>query len=160
MIPELDSHAPSRDNPNPLSSRFSPWHVAGPDYASYSAGMKCCSDLHLVGAICRLALGDTDTEATARRWEGVFGVPRVRDELAFTNARMRFTSGEKGKPEGPESITIAVEGEQIMAGILDRAREDGLCGNGWVSMVGVKWYFVPAGGDGSRRSGEGRQSDL
>jgi hypothetical protein len=29
------------------SSRFSPWHAAGPDYASYSAGMKRCSDLHL-----------------------------------------------------------------------------------------------------------------
>jgi len=159
-MPELDSHAPSRDNPNPLSSRFSPWHAAGPDYASYSAGMRRCSDLHLVGAICRLAPGDTDTEAAARRWEGVFGVPRVRDELAFTNARMRFTSGEKGKPEGLESITIAVEGEQRMAGILDRAREEGLCGDGWINMVGVKWYFVPASGDGNRRSSVGRQSHL
>jgi hypothetical protein len=73
---------------------------------------------------------------------------------------MRFTSGEKGKPEGLESISIAVEGEQRMAGILDRAREEGLCGNGWINMVGVKWYFVTAGGDGNCRSLEGRQSHL
>jgi hypothetical protein len=73
---------------------------------------------------------------------------------------MSFTSGKKGKPEGLESITIAVEGEQRMAGILDRAREEGLCGDGWINMVGVKWYFVPADGDGNRRSDGGRQSYL
>ena len=159
-MPELDSHTPSRDNPEPLTFRFSPWHAAGADYGSYSAAMKRCSDLHLVGAVCRLAPGDTDTEAAARRWEELFGMPRSRDELAFTNARMRFTSGEKGKPEGLESITIAVEGEERMAAILDRARKEGLCGDGWIDVVGVKWYLVQADDAGNRISGGSRRSRL
>src|SRR3954451_13823064 len=67
MMPELDSHTSSRDNPDPLGFRFSPWHAAGADYDSYSAGMKRCSHLHMVGAVCRLALGVTDTIGAARR---------------------------------------------------------------------------------------------
>lgn len=149
-MPELDSHAPSPDHPDPLSSRFSPWHACGADYGSYSTGMKRCSDLHLVGAACRLAPGNTDTESAAQRWEEVFGVPRSRDGLAFTNALMRFQPGMEGKPEGLESITIAVDGEARMAGILERARAEGLCGDGWINMVGAKWYFVRAGEEGGR----------
>ena len=160
MMPELDSHTPSRDNPDPLGSRFSPWHAAGADYNSYSAGMKRCSDLRLVGAVCRLAPGIADTVAAARRWEEIFGVPRVRDELVFTNARVRFVPGVEGNLEGLESITIAVEGEERMAGILDRARKEGLCGDGWINMVGVKWYFVHAGDAGSRVSDSSRRSNL
>ena len=159
-MPELDSHAPSPDNPTPLASRFSPWHAAGADYGSYSAAMKRCSDLHLVGVVLRLAPGATDTEAAARRWEEVFGIPRLRDRLEYTNAQLKFVPGDQGKPEGLESITIAVEGEERMAGILDRAKKGGLCGDGWINMVGVKWYFVPAGRDRGLRSDEGRQSRL
>jgi hypothetical protein len=159
-MPELDSHVPSPDNPDPLGSRFSPWHACGADYGSYSAGMKRCSDLHLVGAVCRLVPGNSDTKAAARRWEEVFGVPRTGSELLFTNSWMRFIPGVAGKPEGLESITIAVEGEERMAEILDRARKESLCGNGWINMVGVKWYFVPAGGNGNRRLDEGRRSRL
>jgi hypothetical protein len=159
-MPELDSHAPSPAHPDPLGSRFSPWHACGADYGSYSAGMKRCSDLRLVSAVCRLAPGNTDTETATRRWEEVFGVPRVRNELAFTNARMRFMPGAERKPEGLESITIAVEGEERMAGILDRARKEGLCGEGWINMVGVKWYFVQAGEAGSRISEGVRDSRL
>ena len=159
-MPELDSHAPSPTNRDPLGSRFSPWHACDADYGSYSAAMRRYSDLHLVGAVCRLAPGDTDTEGTAQRWEDVFGVRRVRDELVFTNARMRFKSGEQGKPEGLGSITIAVEAKERMAGILDRARKEGLCGDGWISMVGVKWHFVRAGKTGHRISDKGRDSRL
>lgn len=158
-MPELDSHTPLRDNPDPLGSRFSPWHAAGDDYDSYSAGMKRCSDLYLVCAVCRLAPEATDT-AAARRWEEIFGVPRLRDELAFTNARIRFVPGAEGKPEGLDSITIAVDGEERMAGILDRARKEGLCGDGWINMIGVKWYFVRAGDAGSRISDSSRRSHL
>jgi hypothetical protein len=156
-MPELDSHAISPNNPDPLGSRFSRWHACGTDYASYSASMKRHSDLQLVGAVCRLAPGNTDTETAARRWEEVFGVPRVRNELAFTNARMRFVPGVEGKPEGLESITIAVDGEARMTGILERARLEGLCGDGWVNMVGVKWYFVQAG-DARNQIPEGRRN--
>lgn len=150
MMPELDSHAPSPEFPEPLTTRYSPWHAAGKDYARYSAGMKRCSDLQLVGAVCRLAPGDNNTEGAAAQWETIFGVPRTRDQLAFTNARMAFTKGEEGKPEGLLSITIAVEGKDRMETILDRAREQGLCGDGWINMVGVRWFLVLADEPGAR----------
>ena len=150
MIPELDSHRPSSSYPEPLTSRFSPWHAAGSDYGSYSAGMKRCSHLHFVETVCRLTPGDTDVEAAAKQWEEIFGVPSIKEKLVFTNGRMRFTPGEEGKPEGIVSITIAVEGEQNFNGVLDRASEEGLCGDGWIDMLGVKWYFVRAGGRNSR----------
>jgi hypothetical protein len=160
MMPELDSHTPLPNNPDPLKSRFSPWHACGTDYCSYVAGMKRHSDLHLVSAVCRLAPGNSDTEAAAQRWEEVFGVPRNRDQLAFTNAQIRFVPGVEAKSEGLESITVAVEGEERMAGILDRASKDGLCGDGWINMVGVKWYFVPAGVDEGRGLEKARRSRL
>jgi hypothetical protein len=145
MMPELDSHRPSPASPEPLTSRFSPWHACGADYGSYSAGMRRCSNLRLVSAVCRLAPGDRDTQAAARQWEELFGVPREGDELAFTNMRVMFTKGEQGKAEGLESITIAVEGEERFNAILDAAREESLCGDGWINMLGIKWYFVLVG---------------
>jgi hypothetical protein len=147
MMPELDSHCPSPINPEPLKYRFSPWHACGADYSSYSTGMKRYSHLHLVNAVCRLAPGDLDTQAAARQWEQLFGVPRERDELTFTNMRMKFIKGIEGKAEGLESITIAVEGEEKFNTILNNAREEGLCGDGWINMLGVKWYFVLTGGE-------------
>lgn len=159
-MPELDSHTASPGNPDPLRSRFSPWHACGNDYTSYAAGMKRHSDLHLVGAVCRLAPGNCDSQAAAKLWEEVFGVQRNQDQLAFTNAQIRFVPGVEGQPEGLESITVAVEGEERMAGILDRASKEGLCGNGWINMVGVKWYFVLAGVGEGRGSDRGRRSCL
>lgn len=144
-MPELDSHKPSPSNLNPLKSRFSPWHACGTDYGSYSAGMKRCSHLHFVSAVCRLTPGDEDTEAAARQWEKLFGIPREGDELLYTNMRMKFIGGEKDKVEGLHSITIAVEGEENFNAILDKAREEGLCGDGWINMLGVRWYFVLVG---------------
>ena len=166
-MPELDSHTPSPSNPTPLTSRFSPWHAAGPNYTAYSAAMQraAAAALHLVGAVCRLAPGDSATDsaaAAARRWEAVFGVPRRGSELEFTNARVRFVSGEEGLVEGLESITVAVEGEERMAGILERARREGVrVGDGWVEMVGVRWYFVLVSGDGGLKADRGgRDSHL
>ncbi|OCK84149.1 hypothetical protein K432DRAFT_378895 [Lepidopterella palustris CBS 459.81] len=145
MMPELDAHRPTPENPTPITSRFSHWHACGPDYNSYSAAMKRHSNLHLSGLVCRLEPGDVDHEGAPRQWEEMFGVARSRDLLAFTNARLGFTRGEEGKPEGLVSITIGVEGVEYLNGILERARAEGLCENGWINMLGVKWYFVLAG---------------
>lgn len=123
-------------------SRFSHWHGCGPDFDSYSAGMKRCSHLHINEVLCRLGPGDSDTEAAAKQWEKVFDVPRIQDKLLFTNGVVRFTAGEKGQFEGIVSITIAVEGDKKFNDILNRAREKGVCGDGFIHMLGVKWYFV------------------
>jgi len=145
MMPELDSHGASPEHPDPLSSTFSPWHAAGADYGSYSAGMKRRSDLHLIGAVCRLGSGDTNTEAALSQWEELFGLPRDLNQLVFTNARMGFVKGTKGQPDGLVSITIAVEGEERLAGIVQRARERGVWDEGFVKIVNLKWFFVLAG---------------
>jgi hypothetical protein len=145
MMPELDSHGPSADHPDPLSSVFSPWHAAGTDYASYAAGMKRRSHLHLIGVVCRLAPGDTDTEAALRQWEELFGLSRELNQLIFTNARMGFVQGVKGQPEGLVSITIAVEGEERLAGIVQRARKRGVWVDGYAAMLNLRFYFVLAG---------------
>lgn len=142
MMPELDSHAPSKQHPEPLKERFSPWHACGPDVEGYSKVMKKHSDLHLLGALLRLAPGDVDTEGAAREWRDVFGVDMSRDLLAFTNTRMGFVRGVEGKEAGLESVTVGVEGRDRFDEILRRAKEEGLCGDGWVNMCGVKWYFV------------------
>jgi len=149
VIPELDSHDATSSNPKPLTTRFSPWHACGRDYDTYSAGMKRHADLSLVGCICRLAPGDNDGESASRQWEDIFGVPRSRDLVAFTNARLGFIRGEEGKPEGIVSITIAVKGQKTFDGIQERASQMGLCGDGWINMVGVRWYFSHAGEDTS-----------
>lgn len=156
MMPELDSHGASPKHPDPLSSTFSPWHAAGTDYASYSAGMQRRSDLHLTGAVCRLEPGDTNTEAALHQWEELFGLPRDLNQLVFTNARMGFVRGQQGKPDGLTSITVAVEGEERLAGIMQRARERGVCGDGWVDMLNLKWYFVLAGESKSTVPQDGR----
>ena len=88
---------------------------------------------------------DVDHEAVSREWEGVFGIPRSRDLLAFTNARMGFIRGVEGQPDGLASITIGVEGRDEFNAILDRAREELLCGDGWINMLGVKLYFTCMG---------------
>ena len=144
-MPELDSHGSTAEHPDPLSSTFSPWHAAGKDYASYSAGMKRRSDLHLIGAVCRLAPGDTNTEAALNQWEELFGIPKDMNQLVFTNAKIGFVKGAKDQPDGLVSITIEVEGEERLAGIMQRARERNICGDGWVNMLGLRWYFVLAG---------------
>jgi len=96
-----------------------------------------------------LAPGDNDGESASRQWEDIFGVPRSRDLVAFTNARLGFIRGEEGKPEGIVSITIAVKGQKTFDGIQERASQMGLCGDGWINMVGVRWYFSHAGEDTS-----------
>ncbi|OCL14231.1 hypothetical protein AOQ84DRAFT_309289, partial [Glonium stellatum] len=145
IMPELDSHRVTPQNPNPITSRFSPWHACGHDYSSYSAAMKRRSHLHIHGIVCRLGPGDVDHEAASREWEEIFGIPRSRDLLAFTNARMGFIRGVEGQPDGLMSITIGVEGQDKFNAILDRAREEGLCGDGWINILGVKWYFIYLG---------------
>jgi hypothetical protein len=156
MMPELDSHGASAEHPDPLSSTFSPWHAAGTDYASYSAGMKRRSDLHLIGAVCRLAPEDTNTEAALNQWEELFGLPRDLNQLVFTNARMGFVKGRKGQPDGLVSITIAVEGEDRLAGIVQKARERGVWADGYAEMLNLRWYFVLAGEGLSRVPQGGR----
>lgn len=131
-------------------STFSPWHACGTDYNAYSEAMKHSSHFRLVETTCRLGLGDTDTEAAAEQWETTFGVSCAQDRLNFTNGVLRFIPAEEGKPEGIESITIAVEGEEVFNDILNKAREEGLCGDGWINMLGVKWYFVLVGGEDSK----------
>jgi hypothetical protein len=145
MMPELDSHRPSPSNSDPVMARLSPWHACGKDFASYSAGMKRCSHLRFLGAECRLAPDDSDTEAASRQWKDLFDITRNGSELVFTNARVRFVPGVEGQAEGLVSITIGVQGKQKFDGILDRARAEGLCGNGWINMLGVRWYFVLLG---------------
>ncbi|KAJ4298962.1 hypothetical protein N0V90_004206 [Kalmusia sp. IMI 367209] len=150
MMAELDSHAPSKANPEPLKERFSPWHACGSDYDSYFEGMKRTSDLTLEGCVLRLAPGDVGHEDAARQWEEVFGVGRSRDLLAFTNARLGFIIGKEGEREGLVSVTVGVNGKKRFDGILERASKAGLCGDGWINMCGVKWYFVLTGHDESK----------
>lgn len=147
MMPELDSHKPSSDNPTPLISPFSPWHACGPDYASYSAAMSRCSHLQLLGADCRLAPGDTDTGGAARKWEEIFGVKRDGSGLAFTNSRLQFSEGAARKPEGLQSITVGVRGREAYEQLLVRARREHVYRDGGADMLGVRWYFVPLEGD-------------
>ena len=144
VIPELDSHSPIPSNPTPLASRFSPWHACGTDYVKYSAGMKRTSHLQLVGVTLALAPGDSDVGAATKQWEDMFGIPRSGNELYFANARVTFLPGSEGQVEGLTSITIAVQGRDRMAQILESARKEGLCGDLWIEMLGARWYFVQA----------------
>ncbi|TVY46448.1 hypothetical protein LOCC1_G005653, partial [Lachnellula occidentalis] len=156
IIPELDSHPPSRTNPTPLQTRFSPWHACGPltSYPAYSAGMKRHSDLLLISAACRLAPGDADVEGAARQWEDVFGVVRGKRQgegaSEFVNARLGFIPGMRGEAEGLVQICIGVQGTIALSGILDRAKRIGVLGrDGAVQMLGVRWDFVLFEGDKS-----------
>jgi len=151
MMPELDSHKPSPTNPTPLEDVFSPWHPCGSDYEQYSAGMKRCSHLRLLGATCRLSPGQTDTEAAAGLWEKYFGVRRESSDLVFTNARLKFVPGVHGQPEGLESVTVEIKGKERFDKALDVVSKEGLCGDGWANILGVKWYFVLSSEESSGR---------
>ncbi|OQV03252.1 hypothetical protein CLAIMM_08318 [Cladophialophora immunda] len=160
MMPELDSHAPSATNPTPLESPFSPWHACGEDYARYSAGMKRCAHLKLVRATLRLAPGQTDVAAAAQQWQDYFGVEKQGSELVFTNARLNFVPGVDGLPEGLESITIEVQGKERLAKMLDVVSKEGLCGDGWTNLLGVKWFFVLKGEGEGKDGAKARESRL
>lgn len=156
VIPELDSHDVTEENPTPLNTRFSPWHACGPDEKSYIACMKRNAQLSLAGVVCRLGPNDGDGERAATQWEETFGVPRSRDLIAFTNARIGFISGEEGKPEGIVSISIGVKGEKKRSEILQRSEERGLlesdAGSRWINMFGIKWYFTLTSNDDGSQS--------
>jgi hypothetical protein len=107
--------------------------------------MKRSQHLTLEGCVLRIAPGDVGHEAAARQWEDIFGVSRSRDLLAFTNSRLGFIPGQEGKPEGLVSITVGVYGKDKLESILQRASKEGLCGDGWINMCGIKWYFVLTG---------------
>jgi hypothetical protein len=141
-MPELDSHSPSPSNPTPLVTPLSPWHACGPDYSQYSAIMARNSHLSFIRASCRLAPGQTDTNAAARQWQDIFGVPKETNRLLFANMLLEFAPGLDGEPEGLESITIRVKGRRKFDNMLAAASREGLCGDGWTNIVGVKWYFV------------------
>ena len=147
VIPELDSQAETKDNPKPLATRFSPWHPCGPDEKSYIAKMKQYGHLSLLGIVCRLAPGDWGSELAATQWEQTFGVPRSRDLIQFTNARVGFVHGEEGLREGIETITIGVVGERRRQEIFKRAEAMGILetdehGRKFVRMFGIKWGFA------------------
>ncbi|KIW62524.1 hypothetical protein PV04_10691 [Phialophora macrospora] len=152
MMPELDSHAPSPTNPTPLDSAFSPWHACGPEHEKYLSGMRRCSHLKLLNATLRLAPGQTDVQAAAQQWQDYFGVRRDGSQLAFTNASLRFIPGVDGQPEGLESITIEVKGKKRFEDMLEIVSKEGLCGDGWADLLGVKWYFVLREDDDQRAS--------
>lgn len=156
VIPELDSHDATESNPTPLNTRFSPWHACGPDEQSYMEAMKRNSHLSLLGAVCRLAPQDGNGEEAATQWEQIFGIPRSRDLVAFSNARLGFIHGEEGKPDGIVSISIGVNSEEKRDGIFERAGERGLLENDgssrWVNMLGIKWYFSLTGNDNKPQS--------
>lgn len=150
MMPELDSHTPSSNNPTPLNSRFSPWHACGTDHKAYFPGMKRSEHLSLQGCVLRLQPGDCGHEAASREWEEIFGVARSRDLLAFTNARVGFVPGKEGLSEGLISITVGVKGKDKLEAIQKRASEAGVWTDQGIEMCGVKWGFVLTGHDGPR----------
>lgn len=138
VIPELDSHAPTEREAEPMERRFSHWHALGPDNPSLYNSMTRTAHLSLEECVLRLAPSNTNTEDAAKQWENLFGVASVNDNLSFTNARMKFIRGEEGEAEGLVSVTIGVKGRERFDGILERASKAGLCGDGWINMCGVK----------------------
>lgn len=145
VIPELDSHAPSPNNPTPLQSRFSPWHACGSDHKVYYPGMHRSKHLNLAGCVLRLQPGDWEHEGAARQWEEIFGIARSRDLSAFTNARLGFIPGRAGLPEGLVSISVGVDGKDKLDGIRQRASKVGALRGGHIEMCGVKWFFSLTG---------------
>lgn len=141
---ELDSHAPTKANPTPLMTRFSPWHACGPNLKAYEPGMKRTAHISLEGCSLRLSSGQNHEEA-ARQWEEIFGVGRSRDMLAFTNCRLGFARAVEGKSEGLLSVTVGVNGKDKIVEIWERARELGLTEDLWVNICGVRWFFVLTG---------------
>ncbi|KXJ87481.1 hypothetical protein Micbo1qcDRAFT_167478, partial [Microdochium bolleyi] len=152
MMPELDSHAPTAEHPDPVGEEYSPWHACGPVYVGedgYAAKMMAPGggcDLRLLEVVCRLGPGDGSAGMAARRWKGLFGVGIGKvcseGELAFTNSRMRFVPGVQGTTGGLESIIVGVRGSKRLEGIMTRAKEAGVWDEaGFISMIGVKWYL-------------------
>ena len=107
--------------------------------------MKRNGHLSLLGVVCRLGPNEGDGERAATQWEQTFGVPRSRDLIAFTNARIGFIAGEDGKPDGIVSIGIGVKTDKQRSEIFERAEKRGLLkkgqGSKGIDMLGVKWYF-------------------
>ena len=104
--------------------------------------MRRCSHLKLLGVTLRLAPGQSDVQNAAQQWQGYFGIRREGARLSFTNARLEFVPGVDGVPEGLESITVEVKGKKRFEEMLRMVEREGLCGNGWTNLLGVKWYFV------------------
>jgi hypothetical protein len=127
-----------------LGEKFSPWHACGKEYERYSKLMRESGELHLMGCTLRLAEGDGDVGRAARQWSDLFGITMSRGELAFTNARMGFVPGEEKKPEGLGEVVIGVESKNILDGILNRAREEGLwrAADSRFLMLGLMWRVV------------------
>jgi len=147
VIAELDSHHTSPSNPDPLNTRFSPWHACGPTstHPIYAAGMKRHADLHLLGATLRLKPRDEDIHGAAKQWEDVLGVKAQGQEVVFTNATMEFVNGVEGQPEGIVEIRIGVEGRDMLRGIFERAEAESYKVDekqGAVEMLGVRFVFV------------------
>jgi hypothetical protein len=146
VMPELDSHHATEAYPNPVTTEFSPWLALGPPERAplYLAAMRSCSYLRLMGVVLRLEPDDTDTLAAAKQWEGTFGVKRRGELMCYTNSRMGFVAGTKGQTSGIHSITVAVDGRERLDRMLWAAKEEGLYGDGWTDMIGIRWYFVEA----------------
>jgi hypothetical protein len=143
MMPELDSHTAVTANPDPVGERFGPWHALGEDYVTMEKGMKKSGHLWMVGVELRLAEGDTETGSAVQQWSDLFAVSKAQGGLGFTNCKMSFLPGKKGKSEGLESITLALEGKEVLDGITRRAKEAGVWHNeGYFDLCGIKWYVV------------------
>ncbi|RDW60182.1 hypothetical protein BP5796_11788 [Coleophoma crateriformis] len=143
LIPELDSHSPQDGMGDFIVNKFAPWHACGSDYASYSSGMKRHSNLQFVQILVQLAPGDKDIMSAVKQWEQLFGVEHAsRDELQFTNCRVRFVEGCNEKMEGLVGIVLAV-GERF-DDIVEQAKKEGV----WderercAMFLGIKWWFV------------------
>jgi hypothetical protein len=141
VIPELDAQEPTPDFPDPVWAPFSPWHAIDLPVEKYLPAMKRAADIQISNVQCRLEPGDVNVGNAAKQWRGVFGTPTSGDRVVFTNAQLSFLPGKEGKRPGLERITIAVRGRKRFDGILDAAREEGLCGDGWINMCGVEWVF-------------------
>ncbi|KAL2871234.1 uncharacterized protein BJX67DRAFT_370022 [Aspergillus lucknowensis] len=150
MMPELDSHRPSGENPEPLLSPFSAWHACGPEFKSYAPAMAGSANLQLLAATCRLTPDDSNTTAAAKTWERIFGVDRDGSELVFTNGRMIFVEGTAQRPEGLESITVGIKGRKRFNDLIERAKKVGVERDGRVVMVGVEWRFVVLDNPGAK----------
>jgi hypothetical protein len=142
MMPELDSHNVSPRNKAPVSDRFSPWHACGEEYERYVKVMRQTQHLHLISCVLRLGPGDHDTAGAADQWARSFGIPKAGEKLAFTNAQMSFHPGSAAHKEGLLSLSIGVANKAVREGILGRAKEQVVSGDGWFEALGVKWYIM------------------
>ncbi|KAF2455874.1 hypothetical protein BDY21DRAFT_395271 [Lineolata rhizophorae] len=155
IMPELDTQHPSPDHPSPLTTRLSHWHACGPSsrYAAYLPAMQLTSHLALSRLALRLAPGNADVVGAAAQWSELFGIARgdAAGELAFADGvKVEFLAGEEGKREGLEEVRVDVRGRDKLMEMLGRASRLGLCGDGWIRMVGVRWVFLLVGSDGKR----------